>query len=56
MPNYRMLNAGHALADQDIADLVSYLSSLRPANSPMAILETKKSSPVETNKPEGMTQ
>jgi mono/diheme cytochrome c family protein len=56
MPNYLTLNAGHALADQDIADLVSFLSSLRPANSPMAILETKKSSSIETSKPEGMKQ
>ena len=31
MPNYRFLNAGHALSDQDISDLVAYLASLRPA-------------------------
>lgn len=30
MPNYRALNMGHALANQDIADLVAYLASLRP--------------------------
>ena len=30
MPDYRMLNGGHALSDQDIGDLVSYLTSLRP--------------------------
>jgi cytochrome c oxidase cbb3-type subunit 3/ubiquinol-cytochrome c reductase cytochrome c subunit len=31
MPNYRVLNAGHPLSDQDISDLVAYLVSLRPA-------------------------
>jgi cytochrome c oxidase cbb3-type subunit 3 len=30
MPDYRFLNMGHALANQDIADLVSYLVSMRP--------------------------
>jgi len=30
MPDYRTLNLGHALSDQDITDVVSYLSSLRP--------------------------
>jgi len=35
MPNYRFLNAGHALADQDVSDLVAYLASLRPAGSAM---------------------
>jgi cytochrome c oxidase cbb3-type subunit 3 len=42
MPNYQSLNAGHALSDQDIADLVSYLSSLRPQTSPIAMAETKQ--------------
>ncbi len=36
MPNYLMLNAGHALADQDIADIVSFLASLRPPDSAVA--------------------
>ncbi len=35
MPNYRFLNAGHALSDQDVSDLVAYLASLRPAESAM---------------------
>jgi len=35
MPNYRVLNAGHALSDQDISDLVAYLVSLRPEESAM---------------------
>ena len=26
MPNYRFLNAGHALSDQDVSDLVAYLA------------------------------
>ncbi len=30
MPDYRSLNLGRALSDQDITDLVAYLSSLRP--------------------------
>jgi len=30
MPDYRTVNVGHALSDQDITDVVSYLSSLRP--------------------------
>ena len=30
MPDYRTVNLGHALSDQDITDVVSYLSSLRP--------------------------
>lgn len=35
MPNYRFLNAGHALSDQDVSDLVAYLASLRPTESAM---------------------
>jgi cytochrome c oxidase cbb3-type subunit 3 len=35
MPNYRVLNAGHPLNDQDVSDLVSYLASLRPEQSAM---------------------
>jgi mono/diheme cytochrome c family protein len=35
MPNYRFLNAGHALNDQDVSDLVAYLASLRPTESAM---------------------
>jgi mono/diheme cytochrome c family protein len=35
MPNYRALNAGHALNDQDVSDLVAYLASLRPESSTM---------------------
>ncbi len=36
MPNYMTLNAGHALSNQDVSDLVTYISSLRP---PSQILE-----------------
>jgi mono/diheme cytochrome c family protein len=36
MPDYRNLNMGHALANQDIADLVAYLASMRPAESSAA--------------------
>ena len=30
MPDYRSINVGHALADQDITDLVAFLASKRP--------------------------
>ena len=30
MPNYVMLNMGHALTDQDVTDLVAYVTSFRP--------------------------
>lgn len=33
MPNFRNLNLGRALSDHDVTDLVSYLASMRPANS-----------------------
>ncbi|MGA8029474.1 MAG: cytochrome c [Bryobacteraceae bacterium] len=33
MPDYRTLNLGHALTNQDVANLVAYLASLRPANA-----------------------
>ncbi len=36
MPNYMGLNAGHALSNQDVSDLVTYIASLRP---PTQILE-----------------
>jgi len=42
MPNYTILNSGHALKDQDVADLVSYLSSLRPPASIIAKLEMQQ--------------
>jgi len=35
MPDYRSLKMGHALDNQDIADLVAFLSSKRPATSPL---------------------
>jgi len=37
MPNYRVLNAGHPLSDQDVSDLVAYLASLRPAESAIGV-------------------
>lgn len=30
MPDWRFVNLGHALSDQDILDIVAYLISLRP--------------------------
>jgi mono/diheme cytochrome c family protein len=35
MPNYMTLNAGHALSDQDVSDLVTYIASFRPAQPVM---------------------
>lgn len=31
MPDFRILNLGHALSEQDVTDLVAYLASLRPS-------------------------
>ncbi len=36
MPNFRTLNLGHALSDENVTDLVAYLSSFRPTNAPSA--------------------
>jgi cytochrome c oxidase cbb3-type subunit III len=33
MPDYRALGLGHVLSEQDIADLVAYLASFRPAEA-----------------------
>ena len=32
MPDYRILNAGRPLSDQDVTDVVAYLISMRPAS------------------------
>jgi mono/diheme cytochrome c family protein len=42
MPNYQMLNAGHALADQDITDLVAFMASKRPINPNVQNLHTNE--------------
>jgi cytochrome c oxidase cbb3-type subunit III len=34
MPDYRFLNMGRPLANQDITDLVAYLASMRPSQNP----------------------
>lgn len=36
MPSFRNLNLGRALTDQDVTDLVAYLSSMRPPNMKIA--------------------
>ncbi len=41
MPDYRFLNAGHALNDENVNDLVAYLASLRPVDSDMGQREQK---------------
>lgn len=43
MPNYRTLNAGHPLADQDITDLVAFLASKRPITPDVQNLHTNES-------------
>ena len=42
MPDYRFLNMGHALNDQDVADLVAYLASKRPANAAQQATQGEK--------------
>lgn len=56
MPDYRHLNLGKALKDQDVTDLVAYLSSLRTAPAPGEMAEvTRQQSPKvnEGNSSEG---
>lgn len=43
MPNYQTLNLGHALADQDITDVVAFLASKRPVNPNVQELHTNES-------------
>jgi mono/diheme cytochrome c family protein len=43
MPDYRRINAGHALADQDITDLVAFLASKRPITPDVQNLHTNES-------------
>lgn len=43
MPDYRIINAGHPLADQDIADLVAFLASKRPITPDVQNLHTNES-------------
>jgi mono/diheme cytochrome c family protein len=42
MPDYRTLNTGHALSDQDIADLVAFLASKRPVTPNVQALHTNE--------------
>jgi len=42
MPDYRMLNLGHALADQDITDIVAFLASKRPITPNVQNLHTNE--------------
>ena len=44
MPNYMMLNAGHALSNQDVTDLVTYVASFRPAQQILEGAHTKENS------------
>ncbi len=40
MPDYRFLNLGRPLNDQDISDLVTFLASKRPAGAPQRANDT----------------
>ena len=40
MPDYRFLNLGRPLADQDISDLIAFLSSKRPLIKPQRVNDT----------------
>ncbi|HEX4748485.1 MAG TPA: cytochrome c [Bryobacteraceae bacterium] len=42
MPNYQTLNLGHALASQDITDIVAFLASKRPVNPNVQELHTNE--------------
>jgi mono/diheme cytochrome c family protein len=44
MPNYTTLNLGHALSDQDVSDLVTYIASFRPAQQILEGAHTKENS------------
>src|SRR3569623_155942 len=44
MPNYMYLNGGHALSDQDVSDLVTYIASFRPAQPILEGAHTKENS------------
>lgn len=37
MPDWRFLNLGHALTDQDVSDIVAYLASLRPQGAQTSV-------------------
>jgi len=49
MPNYMTLNAGHALSDQDVSDLVTYIASFRPAQQILEGAHTKENSDTGEN-------
>ncbi len=44
MPNYTTLNLGHALTDQDVSDLVTYVASFRPEQQILEGAHTKENS------------
>jgi cytochrome c oxidase cbb3-type subunit III len=44
MPNYMTLNLGHALTDQDVSDLVTYIASFRPEQQILEGAHTKENS------------
>ncbi len=48
MPDYRFLGLGHPLSDQDVADIVAYLSSKRPADAAAAFENAQTSKPQPT--------
>jgi mono/diheme cytochrome c family protein len=42
MPDYRHINAGHALSDQDLTDLVAFLAAQRPTEANVQNLHTNE--------------
>jgi cytochrome c oxidase cbb3-type subunit 3 len=51
MPNYKILNGGRPLSNQDVTDLVTYLASLRPPNTIPENAHTNESGPGTAGEP-----
>lgn len=49
MPNWQVLKGGHPLSNQEITDVVGYLSSLRPADARLAMRESTAPMPPSGN-------
>jgi len=51
MPNWQMLKAGHPLSNNEITDVVGYLSSLRPPEARLAMQESAAPQPPSPGEP-----
>jgi hypothetical protein len=49
MPNWQTLKFGHPLSDQEITDVVGYLSSLRPPEAQLAMQQSQAPQPPSPN-------